>query len=172
MPWEPKYHLVSVEAFIDNLTVVFERDAADAIAFFQGDAELPTFEENIRTARTAAGPWPGLNLLPAAVDPAESGGGPLVESRAQIICEVETIGRVPDSLARYLIRYVMAVKSILYEMSKPDLVGEIPKTSVFVKDRLIGSERYAERLYESERLYTQVGSVVLTILYDQGLRNA
>jgi len=169
--WSPRYNLIPVEAFIDNLVTVFERDADDAIAFYQGNATLPTFSGNIRTARSSGGPWPALNLLPMGDDPTETDDAALIESHARVICEVETVGRVPGNLARYLIRYVTAVKSILYEMSAADLRGAIPIAGMALKGRDIGSERYAERFYESEKLYTQVGSVILTIHCDQGLRS-
>ncbi len=171
MAWNPRYNLISVEAFIDNLVTVFERDADEAIAFYQGDATLPSFSGNIRTARAAGGPWPALNLLPAGDDPVETDDAALIEGRPRVIVEVETVGRVPGNLARYLIRYVTAVKSILYEMTPDDLRGEIPRAGMALKGKEVTSERYAERFYESEKLYTQVGSVILTILCDQGLRS-
>jgi hypothetical protein len=167
MPWLPRYKLIPVEVLIDNVKAVFVRDIAAAIDYFQGAYTLPDYQTVGSAARTLGGPWPRLNILPGPGEMQESDDGARVGHSADLIIETETVGRQSDLLARHLTRYVAASKSVLYEMSEADLVGTIksttPQFALLSWD--VGSERYAERFYESETLYTQVGSVVLTVNY-------
>jgi hypothetical protein len=170
MVWSPKFNLVSVEPFIDNLKTVFERDAAAALAWASQSEELRTFQA-INTARQLGERWPVLNLLPAGNDPRMSEDAARVDEKPRVLVEVETVNRTANTLARHLVRYVLAVRSILYEMSVTDLTANVSQGRRAGLSWDVSTERYGERYYEAEKLYTMVGSVVLTINYRQGKTN-
>lgn len=170
MTWSPTFDLLSVEEFIDKLIPIFNRDYANALAYYARGAPLRGLQD-IRTARQVAEQWPVLNLLPAGNDPAMNEGKSLLKEGQRILCEWETVDRTPDTLARYLVRYVTAGRSILYEMSKADLTGGIEPGRRTGLHWDVSSERYGERFYQAENLWTMVGSVVLTINYTEGRAN-
>lgn len=173
MPWTIetlKFDLLSVEAFIDKLVTVFNRDYANALAHYSQGETLRGLQA-IRTARQVSQQWPVLNLLPAGNDPAMSEDAAKLSESQRVLCEWETVARVPDTLARHLNRYVTAGRSVLYEMSKADLTDGVAQGRRTGLNWDVSSERYGERFYESENLWTMVGSVVLTIRYTEGRSN-
>jgi hypothetical protein len=168
-PWSPKLDLLPVTAFIPNLKAVFERDFARALAYY-GDAGLRGLQA-INTARQVAQQWPVLNLLPYGNDPALNEDAALLDEKPRLLCEWETASRVANSLATDLVTYVTAGRSVLYEMTVDDLTtlaAEIPRGNRAGLYWDVSTERYGERFYEAEKLYTMVGSVVLTINYSEG----
>jgi hypothetical protein len=168
-PWDPKFDLLPVTAFIPNLKAIFERDFARALAYY-GGAALRGLQA-INTARQVAPQWPVLNLLPAGNDPAMNEDGALLDEKPRLLCEWETASRVANSLATDLVTYVTAGRSVLYEMTVADVTGldtEIPQGSRAGLYWDVSTERYSERYYEAEKLFTMVGSVVLTINYSEG----
>jgi hypothetical protein len=173
MPWSAetiKFDLLSVEWFIDKLVAVFTRDYANALAHYSPSETLRGLQA-IRTARQVSQQWPVLNLLPGGSDPAMSEDAARIAESQRILCEWETVARVPDTLARHINRYVTAGRSVLYEMSKTDLTTGIAQGRRTGLSWNVSSERYGERFYEAENLWTMVGSVVLTINYWEGRRN-
>lgn len=169
MPWSPKFDLLPVTALIDKLVPVFERDFGAALSYYGGGALRGL--QSIRIARQVAEQWPVMNLMPAGNDPAMNEGASLLQEGQHILCEWETISRVPDTLARHLVIYVTAGRSVLYEMSKGDLTAGIPQGRRAGLRWSVSQERYGERFYEAEKLWTMVGSVVLTINYSEGRKN-
>lgn len=165
MLWQPKFDLLPVTAFIPNLTAVFERDFGPALAYFSQGATLRGLQA-INTARQVSPQWPVLNLLPYGNDPQMSEDAARLEEKPRLLCEWETVSRVPNSLALHLVSYVTAGRSVLYEMSRADLTKNIPQRAGPQWD--VSQERYGERYYEAENLWTMVGSVVLTINYREG----
>ena len=165
-----KFDLLPVEAFIDKLVTVFNRDYAAALARYSPDESLRGLQ-SIRTARQISQQQPVLNLLPAGNDPVMSEDGARISESPRVLCEWETIARVPDALARHIVRYVTAGRSVLYEMSRADLTDGIEQGRRTGLSWNVSSERYAERHYEAENLFTMVGSVVLTFNYTEGRSN-
>lgn len=173
MVWSPKFAIISAEPFIDNLKAVFERDAEAAIAWASPSEPLRTFQA-YNTARQVNPQWPVLNLLPFGGDPGLNEDAALLAEKQKILVEVETTARDANALARHLVRYVLAARSILYEMVPADLTGratEIPRGSRAELYWDVSQERYGERYYEAEKLFTMTGSVVLTINYSEGRSN-
>jgi hypothetical protein len=168
--WNPKFNIVSAEPFIANLTTVFGRDAVEALAWASPSPTLRPFQA-INTERQASAQWPVLNLLPYGGDPQMSHDAARIDEKTRVLVEVETVARGANALSIYLVRYVLAVKSILYEMSVDDLTKDIPKPGRTRPNWDVSTERYGDRLYEAENLFTKVGSVVLTINYTQGKTN-
>lgn len=171
--WTPKFEIISVEPFIENVRAVVLRDAVAALAWASPDPALRNFQA-VNLARQASQQWPVLNLLPFGNDPEQDEDGAKVAESPRVLVEVETVDRVANNLVRYLTRYVLAVRSMLYEMSDGDLTTlavTIPKGRRAGLTWDVSTERYGERFYEGENLYTQVGSVVLTINYTQGKKN-
>lgn len=172
-PWNPQIPLFPVTAFIPNLKAVFERDFGRALAYYSQGAELRDLQA-VNTARQASEQWPVLNLLPYGNDPGMNEDAALIDEKPRLLCEWETRSRVANSLATHLVSYVTAGRSVLYEMSLADLTGlsvPIPRGNLDDLFWDISQERYGERFYEAETLYTMVGSVVLTIHYSEGKKS-
>jgi hypothetical protein len=169
-PWNPKFELLPVTAFIPNLKSVFERDFARALAFYGQNVELRDLQA-INTARQASEKWPVLNLIPYGNDPRMNEDAAALDETPRLLCEWETKSRVANSLAEHLVTYVTAGRSVLYEMSLADLTQGIPQGRREAPTWGVTQERYGERYYEAENLYTMVGSVVLTINYSEGKKN-
>jgi hypothetical protein len=167
--WNPKFRLLPVTAFIPNLQTVFERDFSAALAYFSSEPLRGL--QAINMARQLSEQWPVLNLLPYGNDPAMSQDAARIDEKPRLLCEWETVSRVANSLALHLVSYVTAGRSVLYEMSRADLIGEIEPEQRGGLTWDVSTERYGERYYEAEKLYTMVGSVVLTINYRQGKTN-
>lgn len=170
MPWNPKFKLLPVTAFIPNLKTVFERDYDAALVYYAG-AETLRGLQAINTARQLAEQWPVLNLLPFGGDPKIAEDGARVDESQRILCEWETASRVPSSLALHLVTYVTAGRSVLYEMSKADLTADVEQGQRRLHGWDVSTERYGERFYEAENKWTMVGSVLLTIRYTEGKAN-
>lgn len=172
MPWTapPKFDLLPVTAFIDNLETVFNRDYAAALAYFAQGVTIRELQA-IRRARQVAEQWPVMNILPAGGDPAMNEAGSLLHESRQILCEWETVSRTAATLVRHLDLYETAGRSVLYEMSDADLRGGIPKgrRAGLIWD--VSRQRPGERYYEAETLWTMVNSVMLTIRYTEGRGN-
>lgn len=169
-PWSPKVELLPVTAFVPNLKAVFERDFGRALTYYSLGAELRDVQA-INTARQASAQWPVMNLLPYGNDPGMNEDAALINEKPRLLCEWETKSRVANSLATHLVSYVTAGRSVLYEMSLADLTGlsvQIPQGNRADLFWDVSQERYGERFYEAENLYTMVGSVVLTINYSEG----
>lgn len=168
MSWNPKFRLLPVTAFIPPLKAVFERDYAAALAFY--DPALRGLQA-INTARQLAAQWPVMNLLPYGNDPSMTEDAARLYEKPRLLCEWETVSRVPNSLALDLVTYVTAGRSVLYEMGKEDMTAGIEQGQRRLHGWDVSTERYAERFYEAENKWTMVGSVVLTINYTEGRTN-
>jgi len=165
------FDLLTVEDWIDNLKVVFESDYAAALARVSQGETLPGLQA-INTARQATLTTPVLNLLPYGENPRRSDDGASISESHLILCELEVRARVANSLARHIVRYVSAGRRVVYEMEKDALTGDIPQGERSGLNWDVSQVRYAERHYEAENLFTQVGSFLLTINYTQGRSNA
>lgn len=171
--WNPKFDLLPVTAFIPNLKAIFERDFGSALAYYDQGAELRDLQA-INTARQIVAQGPVLNLLPYGNDPILNEDAALLDEKARLLCEWEARSRVANSLATSLVAYVTAGRSVLYEMSLADLTGlqvPIPRGNRAGLYWDVSTERYGERYYEAENLYTMVGSVVVTFNYSEGKKN-
>lgn len=168
--WTPKFNLVSVEPFIANLKTVFEARYADALTWASPSGALRPLQA-INTARQLAESWPVCNLLPYGGDPAQSEDAARIIEAQRILVEFETAGRDADALAVHLVRYVLAGRSVVYEMSREDWTKDIPAAgrSAFIWS--VSTERYGERFYEAENKFTMVGSFVVTLNYTVGRQN-
>ncbi|HEX7313298.1 MAG TPA: hypothetical protein VF297_05230 [Pyrinomonadaceae bacterium] len=166
----PRFELLTAEDFIDNLKVVFETKYADALALIRPSEPLRGLQA-INTARQAVENSPVLNLLPYGENPQMSQDGASISESLTILCEWEVRARVANSLARYIVRYVSAGRSVIYDMTDAELIGAIPQGQRAGLNWDVSTVRYAERYYEAENLFTQVGSFVLTISYRQGRNN-
>jgi hypothetical protein len=165
--WSPTFELLPVTAFIPNLRAVFERDFGRALVYYSLGAELRDLQA-INTARQVSEKWPVLNLVPYGNDARLNEDAALLDEKPRLLCEWETKSRVANSLAEHLVSYVTAGRSVLYEMSLADLTTGIPQGNREAPTWDVTQERYGERHYEAENLFTMVGSVVLTINYSEG----
>lgn len=168
--WSPSIELLPVTAFIPNLKAVFERDFGRALAYYSQGTELRDLQA-IHTARQASAQWPVMNIVPYGNDPRMDEDAARIDERPRLLCEWETKSRVANSLATHLVSYVTAGRSVLYEMSLADLTAlsvQIPRGNRADLFWDVSQERYGERHYEAENLFTMVGSVVLTINYSEG----
>lgn len=176
MPWTapPEFNLLPVTPFVDALKLVMERDYAAALAYYNGlylNGVTLRGLQAIRTARQVAEQWPVMNILPAGSDPVMNEGASLLHEGQRILCEWETVSRVPDALARHLPIYATAGRSVVYEMGKTDLTAGIPQGARTGISWSVSSGRPGERFYEAENLWTMVESFVLTINYTEGRSN-
>ena len=169
MSWQPKLNLLPLAPFRRNVRAVIERDFASALAHFAPDMELANFM-GIYTARAERDAYPVLNLLPLGNDPAIDDDNASNE-RKRLLVEAEHFGRDADVLIEELEYYLVALRSVLLEMTEEDLIKyiqvELPNGYRYRDDFrwTVGTERFGERSYESENSFVQVASLILTLEY-------
>jgi hypothetical protein len=176
MSWEPRHDYLPFKPFRENVKAVILRDMAAAVEWAskeQGGLEesLPVFL-GVHSSRAVRPDYPVVNLLPLAGDPEQDDDNTTREKR-QILVEVETLDDDSDGLIEQLELYVLAVRSMLTEMSEDDLTAngvidpDDPSPTRGDFRWSVGRERYGERVYDGENTFVQVGSLVLTIEYDE-----
>jgi hypothetical protein len=165
MSWTPRFAFLPFTVLREKVRAVIERDLPAALAWIQEEygAELPALD-GIYSARAVRDQRIFVNLLSGPGDPQEDQDGDYDELR-RLIVEVERVGRKPDDLAEELELVVTALRTVLCT------VPDTEWTDAWASDTradfrvTIGQERYGERFYDSENLYAQVGSIILTITY-------
>lgn len=169
MSWQPKHNFLPLTPFRRNVKEVILRDYAAALAHFAPGMDLPNLQ-GIFTARAVRDLYPVGNLLPLGEDPAIDNDNNSDE-RKRMLVEVEHFGKDADVLIEELDFYMVAMRSVLTEMSEENLLKDIEvalPNGYPMRDDFrwtVGTVRFGERQYESENSFVQVGSLVLTINY-------
>lgn len=164
MIWAPRYQFLSMRPFRDNVQREFDRNFAAALflASPTADPPLPGLQ-GIYNTRGVRDKWPIANLLTLGGDSELLDGGDYDESK-RLLIEIETLAEDDQDLIEVLEPYVLAARTVVASMSPGSLLRGISgsRDEVVVA---VGSERYGEREYETEGLFTRVGSVIATFSY-------
>jgi hypothetical protein len=170
MSHTPRYNYLPFKPFRENLKAVVAADFTEALRWAEAQAgwggdPLPDLF-GVYAARAVRDDYPVLNLLPLASDPEQDDDDDTTE-RKRLLCEFETIGGDADELLEVLEIYNLALRSLVQQMSDAEWTAGFDMATRGDLQWSIGTERYAERSYDSENTYVQVGSQVLTIQYTE-----
>lgn len=170
MSYEPRLNLLPLAPFRRNVEAYvlprFEAALrwAEKQAGWEG-AELPNIAQ-VYHSRGVREDYPVLNLLPLGNDP-EPDDDDDERERKRMLCEFETVGDDAEVIFEHLEIYDLALRSLLREMPEEALTDGIDMESRGDLRWWVGTERFGERGYDSENLYVQVSSQVLTIEYTE-----
>jgi len=162
---EARFNYIPNKRLRDNVRAVLLRDMAEALALVAEQASLdesPPALQGVYVARAVRDRHPLCNVLVQGGDPAEDPDGNTQERR-RFLVEFETVAPNAEELFETIELYVTAGRIALMSAAEEDFTEQVDAGTRGDWRWSIGVERYGEREYEAEDLYTVVGSFVLTI---------
>lgn len=169
MTWDPRLQLMSVSPFRTAVIVFMEIHMADALEWAANQCELsqtPPLPEGYFESLAVRDKRPVVNVLTGGGDPEPDDDGNEQERKILTI-EVERTASDGDDLVKTLEPYMLAIRSMLSEMTDNDWWGTALNVSRGDLDIRVTQERYSGRTYENEKTFLQVGSVEVVISYIQ-----